>query len=184
MSYYDENIISLKRYSLWWLIADYLLNRKMLHNQSETDLLLHLDATVVIPSGHEYEGVILLTRNTLFIVGSAVDAIQQTLLLHDIDLQEDDEDNRNVCIVNQSVITKEESDDGDAGIHGSGDSDRLRQFLRDARAQALRQMSTRTVSDSDLSCASQKFVLTVDPMLRRILVVQFNAAKRNCAFQS
>ena len=98
----------------------------MLHNQSETDLLLHLDATVVIPSGHEYDGVILLTRKTLFIVGAAVDAIQQTLLLHDIDLQEDD----------------------------------------------------------DLSCAAQKFVLTVNPMLRRILVVQFNAAKRNCAFQS
>ncbi|XP_068695500.1 intermembrane lipid transfer protein VPS13B-like isoform X2 [Montipora foliosa] len=156
---------------------------KMLHNQSETDLLLHFDATVVIPSGHDYEGAILLTRDTLFIVGLEADAIQQSLFLRDIDLKEDEDDNRNVSIVNQSIITKEE-DDENVGTHGSGDSDRLRQFLRDARAQALRQISSRDTSYSDFSCAAQKFVLTVDPMLRRTLVVQFHAAKRNCGFQS
>ena len=89
--------------------------RKMLHNQRETDLLLHLDATVVTSSGHDYEGTVLLTRDTLFIVGSAVDAIQQTLCIRDTDLQEDEEDSRSVSIVNQSVITKGERRRGSRG---------------------------------------------------------------------
>ena len=86
----------------------------MLHHQRDVDLLLHLDVTVVTSSGHDYEGTILLTRDTLFIVGSAVDAIQQTLFIRDTDLQENEEDNRSVSIVHQSVITKEgeEGDDG------------------------------------------------------------------------
>lgn len=155
----------------------------MLHNQSETDLLLHLDATVVTSSGHDYEGTILLTRDTLFIVGSSVDTIQQTLFIRDIDLQEDEEDNRNVSILNQPVIAKKR-DEEDGGVHDSGDSDRLRQFLRDARAQALEQISPQDTSESDLTCAGQKFVLLLDPMLRRTLVLQFHSAKRNCSLES
>lgn len=155
----------------------------MLHNQREVDLLLHLDATVVTSSGHDYEGTILLTRDTLFIVGSGVDAIQQTLFIRDIDLQEDEEDNRSVSIVNQSVITKE-GDEEEDGAHDSADSDRLRQFLRDARAQALEQIPPQDTPEGDLSCAAQKFVLLLDPMLRRTLVLQFHAAKRNCTSES
>lgn len=150
----------------------------MLHHQRELDLLLHLDATVVTSSGHDYDGTVLLTRDTLFIVGSAVDAIQQTLFIREIDLQEDDEDNRSVAIVNQSVITKEGGEEAD-GMHDSGDADRLRQFLRDARAQALEQMPPQDTSESSLTSPGQKFVLLVDPMLRRTLVLQFHSAKRN-----
>ena len=150
----------------------------MLHHQRELDLLLHLDATVVTSSGHDYDGTVLLTRDTLFIVGSAVDAIQQTLFIREIDLQEDDEDNRSVAIVNQSVITKEGGEEAD-GMHDSGDADRLRQFLRDARAQALEQMLPQDTSESSLTSPGQKFVLLVDPMLRRTLVLQFHSAKRN-----
>ena len=155
----------------------------MLHHQREIDLLLHLDATVVTSSGHDYEGTILLTRDTLFIVGSSVDAIQQTLFIRDIDLQENEEDNRSVSIVNQSVITKEGVVEDD-GMHDSGDSDRLRQFLRDARAQALEQMASHDTSEGSLTCLGQKFVLLLDPMLRRTLVLQFHSAKRNCIFES
>lgn len=150
----------------------------MLHHQRELDLLLHLDATVVTSSGHDYDGTVLLTRDTLFIVGSAVDAIQQTLFIREIDLQEDDEDNRSVAIVNQSVITKEGGEEAD-GMHDSGDADRLRQFLRDARAQALEQMPPQDTSESSLTSPGQKFVLLVDPMLRRTLVLQFHSAKRS-----
>lgn len=152
--------------------------RKMLHYQRDIDLLLHLNATVVTSSGHDYDGTILLTRDTLFIVGSAVDAIQQTLFIRDIDLQEVEEDNRGVAIVNQSVITKEEGEEID-GMHDSGDADRLRQFLRDARVQALEQMPSLDTSESNLTSPGQKFVLLVDPMLRRTLVLQFHSAKRN-----
>ena len=150
----------------------------MLHHQRDVDLLLHLDVTVVTSSGHDYEGTILLTRDTLFIVGSAVDAIQQTLFIRDIDLQENEEDNRSVTIVHQSVITKE-GEEGDDRVHDSGDSDRLRQFLRDARAQALEQLASQDASEGDLTCAGQKFVLLLDPMLRRTLMLQFHSAKRN-----
>lgn len=150
----------------------------MLHYQRDIDLLLHLGATVVTSSGHDYDGTILLTRDTLFIVGSDVDAIQQTLFIRDIDLQEDEEDNRGVAIVNQSVIAKEEGEEID-GMHDSGDADRLRQFLRDARAQALEQMPPLDASESNLTSPGQKFVLLVDPMLRRTLVLQFHSAKRN-----
>lgn len=150
----------------------------MLHHQKDIALLLHLDATVVTSSGHDYDGTVLLTRDTLFIVGSDVDAIQQTLFIRDIDLQEDEEDNRSVAIVNQSVITKEEGEKID-GLHDSGDADRLRQFLRDARAQALEQMPPLDTSESNLTSPGQKFALLVDPMIRRSLVLQFHAAKRN-----
>ena len=153
----------------------------MLHHQRDVDLLLHLDVTVVTSSGHEYEGTILLTRDTLFIVGSAVDAIQQTLFIRDIDLQENGEDNRGVTIVHQSVITMEGEEDD--GVHDSGDSDRLRQFLRDARAQALEQLASQDASEGDLTCAGQKFVLLLDPMLRRTLMLQFHSAKRNCTLE-
>ena len=129
-------------------------------------------------SGHDYDGTVLLTRDTLFIVGSDVDAIQQTLFIRDIDLQEDEEDNRSVAIVNQLVITKEEGEKID-GLHDSGDADRLRQFLRDARAQALEQMAPLDTSESNLTSPGQKFALLVDPMIRRSLVLQFHAAKRN-----
>ena len=162
--------------------GDCLIYRKMLHNQRETDLLLHLDATVVTSSGQDYEGTILLTRDTLFIVGSAVDAIQQTLFIRDIELQEDVEDSRNVSIVNQSVIAKE-GDEEDGEAHDSCDSDRLRQFLRDARAQALEQMSSQAPSESDSTSAGQKFVLVLDPVLRRTLLLQFHAAKRSYSLE-
>lgn len=155
----------------------------MLHNQRDLDLLLHLDATVVTSSGHDYSGTVLLTRDTLFIVGSFVDTIQQTLFIRDIDLQEDEEDNRSVAIVNQAVITKDEGEEADE-VHDSGDPDRLRQFLRDARAQALEQLSALDTSDSNLSSPGQKFVLLVDPMLRRTLVLQFHSAKKNCTSES
>lgn len=155
----------------------------MLHNQRDIDLLLHLDATVVTSSGHDYDGTVLLTRDTLFIVGSAVDAIQQTLFIRDIDLQEEEEDNRSVAIVNQPVITKDEGEEIE-GVHDSGDADRLRQFLRDARAQALEQMASLDTSESDLTSPGQKFVLLVDPMLRRTLVLQFHSAKRNNNFET
>ena len=154
----------------------------MLHHQRDVDLLLHLDVTVVTSSGHGYEGTILLTRDMLFIVGSAVDAIQQTLFIRDIDLQENEEDNRSVSIVHQSVITKE-GEEGDDGVHDSGDSDRLRQFLRDARAQALEQLASQDASEGDLTHAGQKFVLLLDPMLRRTLMLQFHSAKRNCTLE-
>lgn len=156
---------------------------KMLHNQSDLDLLLHLDATVVTSSGQDYDGTVLLTRDTLFIVGQASDTIQQTLFIRDIDLQEDEEDNRSVAIVNQVVIAKDESEEVD-GVHDSGDPDRLRQFLKDARAQALEQMATLDSSDSNFTFPGQKFVLLVDPMLRKTLMLQFQSAKKNCISDS
>lgn len=159
-------------------IHSFYIIRKMLHNQEDLDLLLHLEATVVTSSGHDYDGTVLLTRDTLFIVGQAADTIQQTLFIKDIDLQEDEEDNRSVAVVNQVVIAKDESEEAD-GVHDSGDPDRLRQFLKDARAQALEQMATLDSSDSNLTSPGQKFVLLVDPMLRRTLLLQFQSAKRN-----
>ena len=181
---FEKTLLHVKNtVSFFAITGNCLIYRKMLHNQRETDVLLHLDASVVTSSGHDYEGTILLTGDTLFIVGSAVDAIQQTLFIRDIELQEDAEDSKNVSIVNQSVIAKEgDEEDGEAHAD-SCDSDRLRQFLRDARAQALEQMSSHDPSDSDSTCAGQKFVLVLDPVLRRTLLLQFHAAKRSCTLE-
>ena len=152
----------------------------MLHQQTDGELFLHMDTTVVTSSGHDYDGAVLLTKETLYIVGSAVDAIQQTLHIRDITLQEDEEDNRGVAIVIQSTNMKEEKTSID-GLNdsNSGDVDRLKQFLRDARAQALAQMSPPDPSESGLSTAGQKFLLLLDPLLRRTLMLRFQSAKKD-----
>lgn len=132
-----------------------------------------MEVTVVTPSGHDYDGAVLLTKDTLYIVSSAIDAIQQTFHIRDIELEDDKEDSRGV-VVTSRLPSNRESVHGLEGLADSGSSDRLKQFLRDA--QAMAQISPPEGTESGSSV--HKFVLLLDPLLRRPLIGRFHWIKR------
>ena len=155
-----------------WFLAASFSHRKFL-GQTGSDLLLCVDVTVVTPSGHDYEGSVLLTKDTLYIVNSAVDAIQQTFPVQELELQLDKEDSRSIMV--SSRLPGNIGSARDLGELANGaDPDRLKQFLRDA--QAMVQLSPQEGGESGL--LTQKFVLLMDPLLRRCLIGRFETVKR------
>lgn len=149
----------------------------MLHFKANQHLLLTVDVTMVTASGHEYNGALLLTKNTLFIVNSSVDAVQQTLHIQDTDLQIDVNDNR---IITVTSITSHNFPDISSDNLQTGDPERLEQFLRDAREFARVSRLDGSLEDSPgCGLVTSKFSLIVHPILRDTILSRFRTLKLN-----
>ncbi|EDO30907.1 predicted protein [Nematostella vectensis] len=149
---------------------------KVLHFQSEPSLLLCLDATIVTsPSGHGYSGSILLTPNTVYIVSTESDTIEQSLNIRDTEIRADERDNKTVVITTQQAGF---SDDDVSEVPDAGDPERLKQFLRDA--QNFARATAGIAADSPDAMYCSRFVAVVDPLLRQIVISQFKVAKARC----
>jgi hypothetical protein len=129
---------------------------------------------MVTVTGHDYNGALLLTNNTLYIASSSVDAIQQTLHIRYTDLQEDEHDNR---IITVTTVLSNSFEDDISEIPETGDRERMEQFLRDSQRFAQVYQAESSADDSPESMFTSKFKFILDPILRDTVVSRFKTAK-------